>query len=113
MRECVLPSWAKLLGPGKVEILADEFYPSFLKEFGVDEWTDEDLELAFQCAKLDIQHAISGTDQMPENGGALVILVRDESKQETGVSKWKQKSSVKLKATQVQEFYNKIRRGLV
>ena len=113
MRECVLPSWAKLISKGKVEIFADEFYPSFLKELGVDLFTDKDLELAFQCAKLDIQHAISGTNQMPPEGGALVIIVTDRSKRENGISKWKQKSQVKLTAQEVKEAYSSIRKGLV
>lgn len=106
-RTASLPSWATAIGPGVIETQADEFYPEILAELWADEnWpdpiaegdeapTDEQvlckglqrteadqywLEVAYQCAKLDIQHAVGGTDLAPEKGGALRIIIMDSSK---------------------------------
>jgi hypothetical protein len=92
MRTAQLPAWATALAPGKIEIQASQFYPEWLTLLGLaslENLTQYDLECAYQCAKMDIQFAIAGTDLMPPEGGALVILVKDDEK-ESG--KWAQKN---------------------
>jgi len=91
MRTAQLPAWANPIAPGKIEIEADGFYPEWLELLGVayDDIDQYALECAFQCAKMDIQFAIAGTELMPPAGSALVIIITDGSK-ETG--KWKQKN---------------------
>lgn len=95
-----LPPWATMLSPGKVEIQADEFYPAILGELidldagvktndkkqapvvfkGMEELDQYWLEVAFQCAKMDVQRAVQGTDDAPAEGGALTIFVNDNAK---------------------------------
>jgi len=112
-RTANLPDWAKAVGPGVIDIFADAFYPDMLAELWDDEnWPEDDgsdeaklcaglqreefnqywLEVAFQCAKLDIQHAVAGTDLAPKKGGALRIIVVDGSKVD---GKWAQKDKPK------------------
>jgi len=74
------------------------------------------FEVAFQVAKMDIQSAVSGSDLMPKKRGALVILVKDGSKSEGGVSTWNQDAAPKgrnvLLATRGREaraHYSRIR----
>jgi hypothetical protein len=119
MRELALPSWAKMIGKGKVEIEATEFYPTLLAELGVAD-ADIDqywLEVAYQCAKLDIQQAVFGTTDGPEKGGALVTIVTDASKGEDG-SKWAQRkwpegagASAATKGRAALEHYKELRGG--
>ncbi len=90
MRKAQLPAWATAIAPGKIEIQASQFYPEWLGLLGVteDQITQYDLECAFQCAKMDIQFAVAGTDLMPKEGGALCIFVKDNDKE---TDKWAQK----------------------
>lgn len=113
-RNINLPSWAKVIAPGKIEVDASVFYPEILEELWADKtWpteventlyeglqrTEVDqywLEVAFQVAKMDIQMAISGTELMPEKGGALVIIIKDSTKKSNnGVSIYAQKNAPK------------------
>lgn len=88
MRKLELPSWAKVIGQGKVEADADSFYKEWLALLGVplDSITQYDLECALQCAKLDIQFAVAGTDFVP-SGGALCIYIKDTTKEPVGNAK--------------------------
>lgn len=102
VREAHLPSWATAIGPGKIEVNAEEFYQSILREIGItlkqledDELTRYDLELAKTIMKLDVRLAIAGTALMPESGGAATIHIVDDSKKVTGVSRWAQASHEK------------------
>lgn len=81
MRKLELPEWAEVVGQGKIEMNADGFYTEWLALLGIPmgNITQYDLEMAFQCAKLDIQFAVAGTEFVPQ-GGALVLLVKDTSK---------------------------------
>lgn len=91
-RQATLPAWAKAISPGIIEIQADQFYPALLEELGVEE-ADIDqywLETAYQCAKLDVQFAVAGTEHQAAPGGALRIIVKDTSKAENGTSRWAQ-----------------------
>lgn len=115
MKTAQLPAWAKALAPGKIEIQASEFYPEWLTLLGVelDAITQYDLECAFQCAKMDIQFAVAGTELMPPEGGALVILVKDDDKLD---GKWKQKNYPEgkgvlaaSKGKEAREHYKRIR----
>lgn len=113
MRSLSLPSWAKMIVKGKIEAEASEFYPEILEELGITEVGDEELEIAFQCMKMDIQHAVAGTEAMPKSGGALVIIVNDASKEESGISKWRQSGEAKpVPIGKIREQYAKIRPGL-
>ncbi|SFK74562.1 hypothetical protein SAMN05216302_101439 [Nitrosomonas aestuarii] len=91
MRTAQLPAWANAIAPGKIEIQADGFYPEWLELLGITEQDIDQyaLECAFQCAKMDIQFAIAGTELMPPPGGALVIIANDGSKSS---GKWAQKN---------------------
>lgn len=95
MREVQLPSWAKITGPGKIEADADSFYKEWLGLMGLEgkEITQYDLECAYQCAKLDLQLAVAGTDFVPQ-GGALAIRVKDTTKtlvkENVYLSRWAQ-----------------------
>ncbi|SEN43472.1 hypothetical protein [Nitrosomonas marina] len=115
MKTAQLPAWAKALAPGKIEIQASVFYPEWLALLGVAEkdinqyW----LECAFQCAKMDIQFAVAGTELMPSPGGALVILVKDDDKV-TG--RWAQKNypegkgvDAATRGKEAREHYRRIR----
>lgn len=116
MRTAQLPAWATALAPGKIEIKASQFYPEWLTLLGVEsleKLTQYDLECAYQCAKMDIQFAIAGTDLMPPEGGALCILVKDDDK-ESG--KWAQKNypagkgaEAASKGKEAREHYKRIR----
>ncbi len=92
-KELVLPSWATLISPGKVEVDAGQFYPAILSELGVEDSAINQfwLEVAKSIMKMDIRVAVAGTEQAPEGQGALTILVRDDTK-EGGVSKYAQKA---------------------
>jgi len=113
-RELVLPKWAKVIAPGKIEIDADGFYPELLEELDAPEELDQYwLETAFQCAKMDIQLAVAGTEAKPKPGGALVIIVKDNSK-ESG--KWALKNHPKgkgveaaTKGREAREHFKRIR----
>lgn len=120
MRELSLPKWAKAIGPGKVEIDVSVCYPALLEELGVAEGQIDQywLEVAFQCAKTDVQLAIAGTDMAPPAGGALVIFVTDPEKSEKG-SKWAQKNHPKgrgaeaaARGKEARSHYARIRPGL-
>lgn len=76
-----LPSWAKVIDTAKIEMDAGKFYPEILEDFGVKELDQYWLEVAFQCAKLDVQLAVSGTEHQAPTGGALCLIVVDEGKQ--------------------------------
>jgi hypothetical protein len=92
MKKANLPAWATAIAPGKIEIDAEQFYPELIDELWSDDhWPAEGqpmadiqrkkldqywLEVAHQCAKLDVQFAVAGTELMPKTGGALVILVK-------------------------------------
>lgn len=115
MRQAQLPAWAKAIAPGKIEIEAAKFYPEWLGLLGVkeDQINQYWLECAFQCAKMDIQFAVAGTELMPPEGGALVILVKDDDK---ASGKWAQKKypegdGIKAAAQgkQAREHYKRIR----
>lgn len=115
MRTAQLPAWATALAPGKIEIQASQFYPEWLGLLGValDNITQYDLECAFQCAKMDIQMAVAGTELMPPEGGALCIFVKDDDK-ESG--KWAQKNyppgkgiEAASKGKEAREHYKRIR----
>lgn len=117
MRKPSLPEWASVKTPGKIEVLADQFYPEYLVELGVEEPDQYWLEVAFQCMKMDIQSAVIGTDAMPEFGGALVISVRDMTKTD-GLSKWAQAAYPKgkgaesaTKGKEARDHYARIRGG--
>lgn len=95
MRQAQLPEWAKEIKPGFIEIDAEGFYPDWLQR--INNWKKEPqemsaklLETAKQCAVMEIRHIIAGTSSMPESGGAIRIIVKDDTKSETGVSKWAQ-----------------------
>lgn len=76
-----LPSWAKVVAIAKIEMNAGEFYPEILGELGVKDIDQYWLEIAYQCAKLDVQLAVSGTEHQAPNGGALCLIILDEGKQ--------------------------------
>src|SRR5688572_14635538 len=94
MQEIKLPTWAKfvqdhhLVENGKVSAVIeadpDGFVPEWLELIGKkeeDKITQYDLEVCFQCAKLDVQRALQGTDLQPSRGGKpyqLNILSRKE-----------------------------------
>lgn len=88
MRELVLPSWAKALGKGKVEIDVSEMYPEMLLELDFDDVDQYTLNVALQCAKLDVQRAVAGTAISPITGGALTILIIDPEKDPESGSAW-------------------------
>lgn len=79
------------------------------------------LEVAHQCMKLEVQAAMAGTGAVPE-GGALRILVQDNTKEEVDgviLSKYAQARYPKGKgieaATQGKEardHYKRLRGGL-
>lgn len=77
-----LPPWAKALKNGRIEIDPDGFYPALLAELGADpdSPTQYWLEVAYQCAKLDVQAAVAGSDLAAPAGGALVILMLNRPK---------------------------------
>jgi len=115
MRTAQLPAWANAIAPGKIEIEADGFYPEWLGLLGVadDDIDQYALECAFQCAKMDIQFAVAGTELMPQEGGALVIIVNDGSKE---AGKWRQKfypegkgAKAASKGREAREHYKRIR----
>ena len=140
MKEANLPSWAESLGAGRVEIDAEQFYPEILDELWANaEWPEEVqntiydglqrtevdqywLEVAYQVAKMDIQSAVSGTDLMPEKGGALVIIIKDNSKEtdSSGTSKYAQRDKPKGRGAdmastgkEAREHYKRIRAVLI
>lgn len=91
MREANLPVWASAISKGKIAMDATEFYPDWLQRLGI-ELNDVDqywLEVARQCAKLEVTFAVAGTNLMADSGGALVLIIEDSSKTEDG-SKWAQ-----------------------
>lgn len=90
MRELHLPSWATAKGKGRVETDAAVFYPEILAELKVTEVNRYWLEMARQVAKLDVQLAVAGTEMQAEQGGALVILIKDTTKGADGISKYAQ-----------------------
>lgn len=92
-REANLPSYATLIAKGKVEADAEQFYPAMLKELkefakgGIEghppfEVNQYWLQVALGCVKRDISIALANTDDAPDKGGALVIIVKDRSKSE-------------------------------
>lgn len=94
-REAKLPAWAKALAPGKIQADAEQFYPAILAELGIEagKETPYDLEVAFQFMKMDVQAAVFGTDLAAKPGGALSIIVVDDSRAaNNGVSRWAQKN---------------------
>ncbi|TVO75134.1 hypothetical protein [Sedimenticola selenatireducens] len=113
-RKASLPDWAKAIAPGKIDLFADHFYPELLMELGVEgEAIDQYwLEVAYQCAKLDVQNAIRGTDLMPKVGGALCLFVQDPDK------RWSQKNYPEgkgaesaTKGKEARDHYTRIRGG--
>lgn len=115
MKTAQLPAWAKALAPGKIEIQASAFYPEWLALLGanMDSLTQYDLECAFQCAKMDVQFAVAGTELMPQSGGALVILIKDDDKAD---GKWRQSNypegkgvEAATKGREAREHYKRIR----
>lgn len=117
MRKPSLPEWASVKAKGKIEVLADKFYPEYLSELDVEEPDQYWLEVAYQCMKMDIQNAVIGTDAMPDMGGALVISVRDATKVD-GASKWAQSAYPKgkgaeaaTKGKEARDHYARIRGG--
>ena len=97
VREASLPSWATVLGKGKIEVDAEKFYPEILGELGVAE-KDYDqywMELSKTFMKFEVRLAIAGTALMPESGGASTIYIVDRSKAAegaNGVSRWAQEA---------------------
>lgn len=125
-RECVLPSWAKLLGPGKVEVLTEQCISEILAELWADEtWDSNDdslnkgeitqywLKIANGIMKKEIKACISGTDAMPEGYAALSILGRSEPDKKYAMAKYPSGEEVK-KATkkEIDRHYNRVRRIL-
>lgn len=87
MRKLLLPDWANVICPGKIEMDADGFYTDWLDRLGVTNPTVYWLECAKICARMEIQLAVSGTDQAATQGGALLIIINDNSK---ATGKWSQ-----------------------
>jgi len=79
MKKLILPDWANCTGKGRIEIDADAMYPDMLPAIGAPEIpSDLWLEAAYQCAKMEVQRAIGGTETAPEPGGALVITINSK-----------------------------------
>lgn len=113
------PDKKNIAAKGKPENLqyADKMYND-LQRTEIDQYW---VETAFQVAKLDVQSAVSGTELMPDKGGALLIIVKDGSKSANkGVSKWQQKSLPKgrgcdaaSKGKEARSHYERIRNLLL
>jgi len=80
MRPLHLPSWAELISRGRVKIHASKMYPEMLERLGCDEKDQYWLSMALECAKLEVRHALVGTDALPGLNGALVLIVSDTDK---------------------------------
>lgn len=86
-RDLVLPPWAKIRESvtsetGKVSVVIEMdpagFVPEWLKLIGAPEnreaLTQYHVECAFQCAKMDVQSALQGTEFQPSLAGKPVEL---------------------------------------
>lgn len=80
MRTLQLPEWAELVTAGRIKIHASKMYPEMLKRLRCEEKDQYWLTMALECAKLEVRHALMGTDALPKEGGALVIIVVDTDK---------------------------------
>ncbi|WP_299073000.1 hypothetical protein [uncultured Paraglaciecola sp.] len=91
MRTLNLPEWASLICKGKVDLDADGMYKDWLGRLNVtkDDLNVYWLECAKICARLEIQLALAGTDSVADEGGALLLIINDNSKTK---NTWKQKS---------------------
>ena len=76
MKELNLPSWATAVKPGHFQVKAEEFYPQLFAELGYSKeaFTRKELEIAYQCMKMDLRMAITGTE-MDVQKGALNISI--------------------------------------
>lgn len=119
-----LPTWASAIAPGKIEINAEQFYPDLLNQLWADEnWQESGvckglqrgeidqywLEVAFQCAKLDIKNAVNGSELSPQKGGALLIMVKDDTKADSGISRYAMASYKKGKNINYRAIYKEAR----
>lgn len=79
-RELKLPSWAQVIADpisekGRVSVVIeadpDGFVPEWLKLIGAPEGKPDQywIECAFQCAKMDLQKALEGTEFQPSLAG--------------------------------------------
>ena len=124
----LFPDWAEALGNGRVRLQADKFYPQIISELSDITFSDDSglreikedqglpsedsdfwKEAAYQIAKLRIQD-IAKVDHSVgvKKGGALVLLINDDSKSESGVSKWKQTTDIKIKRSIINIIYTQM-----
>lgn len=100
-RTAQLPEWATAAENGDIIMDAQSFYPALLQELWDDEqWPAEGamfrgmdmstiergdlsrywLEVAYQCAKLDVRLGIEHSELSPPRGGALRMIIEDGDK---------------------------------
>lgn len=78
--ELRLPSWAKVASERpdgasiKIEVDMQQAYPYWLQLLGFDELTQYNLEVAYQCIKLDLQAALVRTAYDPRVAGKHAVF---------------------------------------
>ena len=86
----VLPKWMKRQANGAISIDPDGAYPDILAALGVEKknWDQYWIEVAYQCAKLEVLRVISHTEYDPRPAKSLLINI--ESRKDTwALSKFK------------------------
>ena len=79
----LLPAWAQRREDGVILIDPDLAYPEFLKELGVAAPDRYWVEVAYQCAKLEVLRLVSHTDWDRRGDGVplqFMILAHDGRK---------------------------------
>lgn len=92
-RKLILPEWATVIAPGRIEVHPDQYMNEYFDELAGQTFPSEllnDLRTPFfkkdQCwatiatifMRIDIERAIAGTKAAPINNGALIILIQNE-----------------------------------
>lgn len=119
--ELKLPPWAKVQDSHKVEdgtystsilVDTDAYVRAWLAELGVEPGSADQywLEVAYQCAKMDVQMALEGTKHDPRTAGKPTEIVM------TRANHWKLKLHPAGKGTRLatqgleaREHYRRIR----
>lgn len=87
MKELNMPSWAEVMKPGHIKVRAEEFYPQLFDELGYNKesFSQRELEIAYQCMKMDVRMAITGTEADVQKGALNIVI--------TNAPKWKQSNA--------------------
>lgn len=116
-----LPSWVSVDDKGVFVVDVDKAYPKILGDLGITpaQYDQYWLEVVYQCAKMAVQDAVTGTDQDPRPAGTLVIHMSHggtpESKEKWAMSSFTEGRGVlaATKGREAREYYQRIRAKLM